>query len=103
MEGLQKFVRSITKDAKSGSSSSSSLPESPYNLSGGSVGGLTDALSSTDQSRIIFSRAPRQVVSLWTCSKLCMFFFVAGVFVGYTIKRRVKSWASKLLKRLKDD
>lgn len=45
----------------------------------------------------------RQVVSLWTCSKLCTFFFVAGVFVGYTLKRRVRSWASKLLRKLRDD
>ncbi|KAI9190998.1 hypothetical protein LWI28_001951 [Acer negundo] len=93
MEFWQKFVRTIPKDAKSGSL---------YN-SGGSGGGLTDALSSSDQSRIIVSRPPRQAVSLLTCSKLCMFFFVAGVVVGYTIKRRVKRWASKLLKRLKDD
>ncbi|KAK0572441.1 hypothetical protein LWI29_031533 [Acer saccharum] len=95
MEFLQKFVRTIPKDAKSGSLYN--------NLSGGSGGGLTDALSSSDQSRIIVSRPPRQAVSLLTCSKLCMFFFVAGVVVGYTIKRRVKRWASKLLKRLKDD
>ena len=45
----------------------------------------------------------RQVVSLWTCSKLCAVCFVAGVFVGYTLKRRVRRWASRLLRRLKDD
>lgn len=45
----------------------------------------------------------RQMVSLYTCSKLCTVFFVAGVVVGYTLKKRVRSWASKLLKRLKDD
>lgn len=43
------------------------------------------------------------MVSLWTCSKLCAVFFVAGVFAGYTLKRRVRRWASKLLRILKDD
>ncbi|KAJ0031192.1 hypothetical protein Pint_13566 [Pistacia integerrima] len=101
MEGLQKFVRTVSKEAKS---VSSSLSESPYNSSGSERGGeLSAALSSSDQSRILVSRAPRQVVSLWTCSKLCAFFFVAGIFVGYTLKRRVRRWASKILKRLKDD
>lgn len=42
-------------------------------------------------------------VSVWTCSKLCVAFFVAGVFVGYTLKRRVRRWASKLLRKIKDD
>ncbi|KAH0650617.1 hypothetical protein KY285_030712 [Solanum tuberosum] len=44
----------------------------------------------------------RQAVSLWTCSKLCAICFVAGIFVGYTLKRRVRRWASKFLKGLKD-
>lgn len=45
----------------------------------------------------------RQVVSLWTCSKLCAISFVVGVVFGYTLKRRVQRWASNLLKRLKDN
>ncbi|XP_044463050.1 uncharacterized protein LOC123194009 [Mangifera indica] len=101
MEGLQNFVSKISKTAKS---AASSLSDSPYNSSGiGRHGELSTALSSSDQNRLLVSRAPRQVVSLWTCSKLCTFFFVAGVVVGYTLKRRVRRWASKILKRLKDD
>ncbi|GAV70957.1 hypothetical protein CFOL_v3_14454 [Cephalotus follicularis] len=102
MEGLQKFVRNISKDPKS-------VSESPYFLSGGSSGGGvgvgvgTSAALSSDQSRVLVTRASRKVVSLWTCSKLCAIFFAAGVVVGYTLKRRVKRWASKLLKGLKDD
>lgn len=45
----------------------------------------------------------RQVVSLWTCSKVCAISFAVGVFVGFTLKRRCKRWVTKLLKRLKDD
>ncbi|GFS38490.1 hypothetical protein Acr_00g0057800 [Actinidia rufa] len=45
----------------------------------------------------------RQVVSLSTCSKLCTICFVAGVVVGFSLKRRVRRWASMLLKRIKDD
>ncbi|KAB5552467.1 hypothetical protein DKX38_009778 [Salix brachista] len=45
----------------------------------------------------------RQVVSLWACSKMCAVFFVAGIVVGYTLKKRVRRWAAKLLRRLKDD
>jgi len=45
----------------------------------------------------------RQMVSLWTCSKMCAIFFVAGIVVGYTLKKRVRRWAAKLLRRLKDD
>ncbi|KAF2287103.1 hypothetical protein GH714_038192 [Hevea brasiliensis] len=94
MEEVEKFFRNISK---SGDSSS----ETPYSFSG--KGGVTTALSSSDQSRALITRPPRQMVSLWTCSKLCSIFFVAGVVVGYTLKRRVRRWASKLLKRLKDD
>ncbi|XP_059634680.1 uncharacterized protein LOC132277008 [Cornus florida] len=91
MEGLQKTFRTFYEDAKNGSSSSS------FNKPSG-----VDALS-TDSSRVLITRPPRQVVSLWTCSKLCAIFFVAGVVVGFTLKRRVKRWASKVLRRLKDD
>lgn len=45
----------------------------------------------------------RQVVSIWTCSKLCAICFVTGVVVGYSLKRCVNRWVSKLLRRLKDD
>ncbi|OAY54036.1 uncharacterized protein LOC110610803 [Manihot esculenta] len=97
MERVDKFFRNISKDLKSASSSS----ESPYSFSGKE--GLATALSSSDQSRVLMTRPNRHMVSLWTCSKLCSIFFVAGVVVGYTLKTRVRRWASKLLKRLKDD
>ncbi|XP_065849893.1 uncharacterized protein [Euphorbia lathyris] len=99
MEDVQTFFRNISKDLKSVNSSSSSS-ETPY-FTG--KGGLTAALPSSDQSRILAARSTRQMVSLWNCSKLCAVFFVAGVVVGYTLKRRVRRWASKLLRRLKDD
>ncbi|CAK7352322.1 unnamed protein product [Dovyalis caffra] len=97
MEGLQKFVRNISKDSKPGTS----LSENAYNLS--EKVGFTSALSSPDQSRVLITRPPRKMVSLWTCSKMCAIFFAAGIVVGYTLKKRVRRWAAKLLRRLKDD
>ncbi|KAK6941247.1 hypothetical protein RJ641_026624 [Dillenia turbinata] len=96
MEELQKAYFAISKvtETRGGSSSSSS--------SSSTVSGFSSALSS-DQSRVLINRPPRQTVSLLTCSELCAFFFVAGVVVGFTLKRRVRRWASKLLRRLKDD
>ncbi|KAF9680355.1 hypothetical protein SADUNF_Sadunf06G0112600 [Salix dunnii] len=103
MEGLLKHVR---KDTKPGAS----LSDNSYNLS--EKVGLTAALSHPDQSRVLITRPPRlcdsssncrQMVSLWTCSKMCAIFFVAGIVVGYTLKKRVRRWAAKLLRRLKDD
>jgi len=104
MEGLQKLIRKVSKETKLGSSSSSPLSETPY-LSGGrgGGGGVSAALSSSsDQSHVLVARAPRQV-SLWACSKLCAISFAVGVVFGYTLKRRVRRWASNLLKRLKDN
>ncbi|KAK4355770.1 hypothetical protein RND71_024741 [Anisodus tanguticus] len=60
------------------------------------------SVSSADHSQLLLSRSPRLAVPLWTCSKLCAICFVAGIFVGYTLKRRVRRWASRLLKGLKD-
>lgn len=100
MEGVHRFIRNVSKDPKSvfsSSSSSSSFDNPRLNE------GISAALPSSDQSRVLISRPPRQVVSLWTCSKLCAICFAVGVVVGYTLKRRVRRWASKLLKRLKDD
>ncbi|KAK9275137.1 hypothetical protein L1049_022396 [Liquidambar formosana] len=104
MEELKKVFREVSKDAKLGSSSSSSSSSSEGRFygGGGGGGGGVSALSS-DQSRVLATRAPRQVVSLWTCSKLCVICFVTGIVVGYTLKRRVRRWASRLLKRIKDD
>ncbi|PKA64897.1 hypothetical protein AXF42_Ash011499 [Apostasia shenzhenica] len=58
---------------------------------------------SLDQARIFSRTSPRHVISLGTSSKLCAISFVVGVFVGFTLKRRLRLWASKLLKRIKDD
>ncbi|EEF46225.1 uncharacterized protein LOC8259059 [Ricinus communis] len=100
MEGVQKFFRDVSKDVKSGISNSS-VSENLHNFN--SKEGLAAALSYSDQSRVLVTRPSRQLVSLWTCSKLCTVFFIAGVLVGYTLKRRVRRWASKLLKTLRDD
>ncbi|KAL8149210.1 hypothetical protein AgCh_006282 [Apium graveolens] len=59
--------------------------------------------SNSDHPPLLLNRSSSQVVSLWTCSKLCAFCFLAGIFVGFTLKRRVRRWASRLLRRLKDD
>ncbi|XP_022956291.1 uncharacterized protein LOC111458016 [Cucurbita moschata] len=81
---------------------SAALPSSVEALRNGE--GIASALSSSDQSRLLLAtRPPRQVVSILTCSKLCGICFVAGVVVGYSLKRRVNRWVSKLLRRLKED
>ncbi|XP_059318420.1 uncharacterized protein LOC132068746 [Lycium ferocissimum] len=99
MEGLQKVFRSgISQDGNSSLTSISSFLDNSTSKSTGSA-----SVSSVDQSQLLLARSPRQVISLWTCSKLCAICFVAGVFVGYTLKRRVHRWASKLLRRLKDE
>ncbi|KAM1813168.1 hypothetical protein ACFX11_027008 [Malus domestica] len=97
MEGLQKLIGKIPKDPpKLGSASASFDPNR-------GTEGFAAALSSSDQSCILLNRPARQLVSLWTCSKFCTICFVAGVVVGYTLKRRVQSWTSKLLKKIRDD
>ena len=60
MEELQKWIPKISKEAKIGSSSSSPLSESPF-LSGtrGGGGGVSAALSSSNQSHVLVTRAPR--------------------------------------------
>ncbi|CAN8292464.1 unnamed protein product [Cochlearia groenlandica] len=102
MEGLEKIYSKFVKDAKSAaSSSSSSLSDFAENIvkEKRSSGNLT----SHDGSGIIVNRSSSSGISVWGCSKLCAVFFVAGVFVGFTLKRRVRRWASKLLRRIKDD
>ncbi|KAK9697373.1 hypothetical protein RND81_08G033700 [Saponaria officinalis] len=91
MEELQSAFQKFSKDAKSMASSLSQPPPPP-----------PPPPSSSFSSGVIVTRPPRGV-SVWTCSKLCAVFFVAGVFVGYTLKRRVRRWVSSLLRRLKDD
>ncbi|KAL3625271.1 hypothetical protein CASFOL_030725 [Castilleja foliolosa] len=111
MEGLQKAYRSAVSQAQESTAKLSSLASSLEktksidSVSSSGYGPSSSSSSSftTDQSRLLLTRPPRQFVSLWTCSKLCAVCFVAGIFVGYTLKRRVRRWASKLLRRIKDD
>ncbi|CAA2979839.1 uncharacterized protein LOC111381633 [Olea europaea subsp. europaea] len=104
MEGLQKAYRSAMSQAQESkvklSSFASSLEKTSLN-SNSSSGSSIDL--SADKSQLLLTRSSRQSVSLWTCSKLCTICFIAGVLVGYTLKRRVRLWASKLLKRLHND
>ncbi|KAF3606378.1 hypothetical protein DY000_02045832 [Brassica cretica] len=103
MEGVEKFFSKMVIDAKSAaSSSSSSLSDFAENLIQEKRGGGGGNSTSYDTSAVLVKRTPSGV-SAWTCSKLCAVFFVAGVFVGYTLKRRVRSWASKLLRKIRDD
>ncbi|KAK1279323.1 hypothetical protein QJS04_geneDACA004857 [Acorus gramineus] len=59
--------------------------------------------SSTPDAAILVPRASTNMVSLGTCTKVCAVSFVIGVVVGFTLKRRLRRWASKLLKQMKDD
>ncbi|GER40945.1 P-loop containing nucleoside triphosphatehydrolases superfamily protein [Striga asiatica] len=110
MDELQKAYRSAVSQAQETTAKISSLASSlektnsasPSPSSSSGIGPPSYSLSA-DQSRLLLARPPRNFVSLWTCSKLCAVFFVAGIFVGYTLKKRVRRWASKLLRRLKDD
>ncbi|CAM0879182.1 unnamed protein product [Alopecurus aequalis] len=61
----------------------------------------SDTSAFSDQ--VLVSRAAGRVVSLSTCTKVGAISFVAGVVVGLTLKRRLRLWAAKLLKRIKDD
>ncbi|KAK7265480.1 hypothetical protein RJT34_33100 [Clitoria ternatea] len=53
-----------------------------------------------NSSLLLATRPPRQTVSYWTCSKLCAICFVAGILFGYSLRGRVKRWASNILKKL---
>ncbi|KAL4397460.1 hypothetical protein HN51_001954 [Arachis hypogaea] len=53
-----------------------------------------------DSSLLLLTKSPREGVSYWACSKLCAICFVAGVVFGYTLRGRVKRWASALLRKL---
>nr|ABK94524.1 unknown [Populus trichocarpa] len=73
MEGLLKFVRQDTKPG-------ASLSGNSYNLS--EKAGLTAALSPPDQSRVLITRPPRQMVSLWTCSRCVQFSLLLELLLG---------------------
>ncbi|ESW26543.1 hypothetical protein PHAVU_003G128000 [Phaseolus vulgaris] len=53
-----------------------------------------------DSSLLLATRPPRHAVSYSTCSKLCAICFVAGMVFGYSLRGRVKRWASNILKKL---
>ncbi|KAI3933868.1 hypothetical protein MKX01_028194 [Papaver californicum] len=89
MEGVTQGLKSIAKDYSSSAKSSS-----PF---------TTSSSFSTDQAHIVVRRTSSQMVSVWTCTKLCAVGFLVGVFVGFTLKKRVRRWASRVLKRLRDD
>ncbi|XP_042479478.1 uncharacterized protein LOC122060456 [Macadamia integrifolia] len=91
MEGLKQGLRSLSKDKEL----TSSLSSSNRAFAGPTYSG--------DQSAVLVTRAPRQVVSLWTCSKLCALGFAVGVVVGFTLKQRLRRWAARILRRMKDD
>ncbi|KAK6147585.1 hypothetical protein DH2020_018497 [Rehmannia glutinosa] len=109
MEGLQKAYRNAISQAHESTAKLSSFAASlnktksvdSYSSSSSGIG--SSSTYSADQSPLVLARYEKQSVPLWTCSKLCAICFVAGVIVGYTMKRRVRRWASKLLRRLKDD
>ncbi|KAI3447246.1 hypothetical protein Pfo_003911 [Paulownia fortunei] len=112
MEELQKAYRSAMSQAQESTAKLSSFASSlekaksidSASSSSSSASGIgSSSAFSTEQSGLLLTRPPRQFISLWTCSKLCTICFVAGIFVGYTLKRRVRRWASKLLRMLKDD
>ncbi|XP_030539584.1 uncharacterized protein LOC115747529 [Rhodamnia argentea] len=103
MESIRKAVRDIAKDVKLSTSPSPSSSGSAHFGGEGRAPGVGVALSAPEHPPVLFTRNPRGVVSLWTCSKFCAISLVAGIFLGYTLKRRVRGWVSKLLKRLKDD
>ncbi|KAI3754141.1 hypothetical protein L1987_53919 [Smallanthus sonchifolius] len=65
--------------------------------------GASATVTNSSGSSLLLTRPPRRAVSLWTCSKLCGVCFIAGVIVGFTLKRRVRRWAATLLRRIKDD
>ncbi|XP_058079987.1 uncharacterized protein LOC131228163 [Magnolia sinica] len=85
---MERFKQGLRSLAEEGGSNSSSFRGSEF---------------SSGQTQVVVRRAHGQVVSLWTCSKVCAISFAVGVVVGFTLKRRLRRWATKLLKRWKDD
>ncbi|PWA57344.1 hypothetical protein CTI12_AA406670 [Artemisia annua] len=67
------------------------------------TGSLSSSSSDLPTASLFFTRPPTRGVSLLTCSKLCGVCFVGGIIVGFTLKRRLRRWASRLLRRIKDD
>uniref|UniRef100_A0A0E0BX14 Uncharacterized protein n=1 Tax=Oryza meridionalis TaxID=40149 RepID=A0A0E0BX14_9ORYZ len=61
------------------------------------------AAFSEQAHQVLVPRAAGRVVSLSTCTKISAVSFAVGVVVGFTLKRRLRRWAARLLKRIKDD
>ncbi|XP_054807541.1 uncharacterized protein LOC129309832 [Prosopis cineraria] len=99
MEGFRNVVR------RSSGERSSSVPSrvESLNANGGGAGESVAVSSAASPSSLSLATRPAsRSVSWLTCSKLCAICFVAGVVFGYTLKRRVRRLASKLLKYLKE-
>ncbi|PIA43189.1 hypothetical protein AQUCO_02000553v1 [Aquilegia coerulea] len=90
MEGFIKGVQSFAKESKDSMEKASSSSYSSPSVT-------------IDHSGVLVQRTYGRMVSLGTCSKLCAVGFIAGVVVGYTLKARVRRWAAKVLKRIRDD
>ncbi|CAA0836864.1 Unknown protein [Striga hermonthica] len=109
MDELQKAYRSAVSQAQETTAKISSLASSlektnsasPSPSSSSGIGPPSYSLSA-DQSRLLLARPPRNFVSLWTCSKLCAVFFVAGIFVGYTLKKRVHENLGESFEKFED-
>ncbi|EPS58608.1 hypothetical protein M569_16204 [Genlisea aurea] len=106
MEDLQKAYRVVVATAQESTAKLGSLTASSLEKAKSSNTSWSSSSSPSTgyaDPTLLVARSPRQSVSVWTCSKLCAVFFVAGVFAGYTLKRRVNRWVSKLLRKLRDD
>ncbi|KAH6779181.1 hypothetical protein C2S52_010418 [Perilla frutescens var. hirtella] len=113
MEGLQKAYNSAISQAQESAAKFSTYASSldkakPVSVNSSpppppGIGSSSASAYSSGQSGMLVTRSSRQFLSVWNCTKLCAVCFIAGVFVGYTLKRRVKRWASRLLRRLKDE
>ncbi|KAM3346664.1 hypothetical protein ACQJBY_020943 [Aegilops geniculata] len=53
--------------------------------------------------QLLVPREAGRMVSLSACAKFGAVSFVVGVVVGFTLNKRLRRWAAKLLKRIKDD
>ncbi|CAA7400751.1 unnamed protein product [Spirodela intermedia] len=91
MDSFTAGLRSLAQESSSrgGGGASSSSSDGAHLASG--------------RSQMLIRAPPGRVVTLGTCSKLCLLSFSVGVLVGFTLKRRLRRWAAKLLRRLKED
>ncbi|CAA6664206.1 unnamed protein product [Spirodela intermedia] len=80
-----------------------SLAQESSSRGGGGASSSDGAPLASGRSQMLIRAPPGRVVTLGTCSKLCLLSFSIGVLVGFTLKRRLRRWAAKLLRRLKED